>query len=298
MENLAAYWNGSWVDVNRLAIDVSDLGFLLGATVTERLRTFHGQVFRLDAHLARMHRSLEVLDLDADSIIAQVTAAVPELIDRNRSQLHEDDDWAVSVFATPGVAGAGTPTVCAYSFPLPFHQWADAYQRGLSIVVSDVRQVPPNCWPPELKGRSRMHYYLADLRAANVQAGARAVLLDQQGNVGEATTANVLVYRAAEGLLSPPDEHILFGVSLGTVRELTGRLGVPFVERHLSVDELRSADEVMLTSTSMCLLPVVECDGHPIGHHEPGPMYGRLLAAWNDLVGLDIAAQARRFATR
>lgn len=298
METLAAYLNGAWVSGDRLAVDVNDLGFLLGATATERLRTFRGQVFRLDAHLARMRRSLKALDLDADDILAQMAAAIPGVVERNRTMLAADDDWAISAFATPGVAGAGRPTVCVHAFPLPFHQWADDYERGLSIVVSRIRQVPPNCWPSELKCRSRIHYYLADLRAAADQPGARAVLLDQDGNVGEATTANVLVYREPEGLISPPDEHILFGVSLGVVRELADGLGVPFVERHVSVDELRAADEVMLASTSVCVLPVVRCDGRLIGTGTPGPIFGRLLAAWNDLVGLDVPAQARRFTKR
>jgi branched-subunit amino acid aminotransferase/4-amino-4-deoxychorismate lyase len=245
-----------------------------------------------------MRRSLEIVGLDAEAILDQVAAAVPELVERNRAQLDADDDWAISAFATPGVAGHGGPTVCVHGFPLPFHQWADVYERGLPIVISDVRQIPPNCWPPELKCRSRMHYYLADMRAAVEQPGARAVLLDQEGNLGEATRANVLVYRAAEGLLSPPNEHILFGVSLGVVRELAGRLGVPFLQRHLTVDELLTADEAMLTSTSVCLLPIVECDGRPIGSGTPGPMYGRLLAAWSEMVGLDVAGQARRLAVR
>jgi branched-subunit amino acid aminotransferase/4-amino-4-deoxychorismate lyase len=66
----------------------------------------------------------------------------------------------------------------------------------------------------------------------------------------------------------------------------------------MSVDDFRSADEAMLTSTSVCLLPIVECDGKPIGDGQPGPMYRRLLAAWSDLVGVDVADQARRFSTR
>lgn len=298
MNTLVAYSSGTWVAASELAVAADDLGFLLGATVTERLRTFRGQVFRLEEHLQRMGRSLEVVGLDAEAILAQVAAAVPELIQRNRGHLDADDDWAISAFATPGLVGSGRPTVCVQCFLLPFDQWADQYERGLPVVVSPVRQVPPNCWPPELKCRSRMHYYLADMHAAAERPGARAVLLDQDGNLGEATSANVLVYRPAEGLVSPPGEHILFGVSLAAVRELAGRLDVPFVERHLGVDELLAADEAMLASTSICLLPIVECDRRPIGGGVPGPMYRRLLAAWSELVGLDVAEQARRFARR
>ena len=170
-------------------------------------------------------------------------------------------------------------------------------ERGLPVVVSVIRQVPDNCWPSELKCRSRMHYYLADRAAAARQPGARAILLDQEGNVAEATSANVLVYRQHEGLSSPPDDHILVGVSLGVVHELAGKLGVPFMRRRLTVEELQKADEVMLASTSVCLLPVVECDGRPVGDGVPGPMFQRLLAAWSEMVGVDIAGQAQRFAT-
>jgi branched-subunit amino acid aminotransferase/4-amino-4-deoxychorismate lyase len=143
-----------------------------------------------------------------------------------------------------------------------------------------------------------MHFYLADRQAAQKRPGARAILLDQDGFVAEASTANVLVYRSGEGLVSPPREHILAGVSLGVVQELAERIGMPFGMRPLSVAELTSADEVLLTSTSVCLLPIVECDGRAIGRGMPGPQYRQLLAAWCGLVGLDIADQARRLARR
>jgi branched-subunit amino acid aminotransferase/4-amino-4-deoxychorismate lyase len=143
-----------------------------------------------------------------------------------------------------------------------------------------------------------MHYYLADRQAAARQPGARAVLLDDDGNVAEASTANVLVYRAGEGLISPPREHILSGVSLGVIQELAGQLEVPLVMRPLTVRELLTADEAVLVSTSVCVLPIVTCDGKSIGTGAPGPVYRRLLSAWSEMVGLDIAEQALRYATR
>ena len=68
--------------------------------------------------------------------------------------------------------------------------------------------------------------------------------------------------------------------------------------RPLTVEELRTADEALLASTSICVLPIVECDGQPISGGHPGPIYRRLLAAWGELVGIDIAQQAQRFAVR
>jgi branched-subunit amino acid aminotransferase/4-amino-4-deoxychorismate lyase len=293
-----AYWNGRWIPGSELCIAVDDVGFLLGATVTERLRTFRGQIFRLEEHLARLRHSLEIVGLDAAGITAAIASAAPEFVERNRALLPSDDDWSILAFATPGVSGSGRPTVCLHGHPLQFHLWASRYESGLPVVISDVRQIPPECLPPELKCRSRMHFYLADRRAAAARPDARAILLDEDGHIAEATTANVLVYRAGEGLVSPPKEHILFGVSLHVVQELAAKLNIPFRTRRLSVDDFRTAQEVMLTSTSVCLLPIVECDGRPIGDGRPGPIYRALLTAWSELVGVDIATQARQCAPR
>lgn len=299
MATLSAYLNGKWVPSSELAIPIDDLGFLLGATVTERLRTFQGKVFRLDEHLQRLRSSLAIVGLDSDAITAQVAEAVPEFLRRNLDHLDREDDWSIVAFATPGASGGSRqPTVCVHGNPLPFGSWALQFETGLPVVVSAIRQVPPNCWPAELKCRSRMHYYLADRQATTTRPGARAIVLDQDGYIAEATTANVIVYREGEGLVSPPHEHILFGVSLGVVRELAESLEIPFVTRPLTVEELHSAEEALITSTSICVLPIIECDRRTIGGGRPGPIYRRLLAAWSDLVGVDVAEQAQRFADR
>lgn len=298
MPTLYAYFDGRWIESSELRVAVDDIGFLLGATVAERLRTFRGGVFRLEEHLRRLRRSLEIIGLAADSITEEVAQAIPEFVTRNARHIASGDDWSIVAFATPGVAGGNRPTVCVHGHPLPFDQWASLFDRGLPVVVSTVRQVPPSCWPPELKCRSRMHYYLADREAAARQPGARAVLLDENGYVAEASTANVLVYRRKEGIVSPPREHILAGVSLGVVEELAAKVNLPFVVRPLTVDEFRTADEALLTSTSVCLLPIVACDGAAIGAGVPGSVFRRLLAAWSELVGLAVADQARRFANR
>jgi branched-subunit amino acid aminotransferase/4-amino-4-deoxychorismate lyase len=298
MDGTWAYLNGNWIPSNELRVGVDDLGFLVGATVTERLRTFGGRVFRLDDHMQRMRHSLEIVDLDADGITRQVAEAVPEFVARNRDRIEADDDWAIAAFATPGVSGANRATVCVHGNPLPFHAWATQFETGLPVMISSIHQVPPNCWPSELKCRSRMHFYLADREASVKHPGARALLLDQDGYIAEATTANVIVYRRGEGLLSPPAEHILWGVSLGVVEQLAAKLGIPFVKRSLTVEEFCTADEALLTSTSICVLPIVACDGRTIGDGQPGPVYRQLLAAWSDLVGVDIAEQARTCASR
>ncbi|QDV72011.1 aminotransferase class IV [Botrimarina mediterranea] len=300
MAERQAYLNGQWIDDRALSIPVGDPGFAMGITITERLRTFGGRVWRQPEHVRRLRRSAEIVGIDV-AVADEIDAAITEFLRRHEPQRAAatidgvEDDWAVVAFATPGVGGE--PTRCVHGFPLEFHHWAHQYDAGVSLWTSAHRQTPENCWPAELKCRSRMHYYLADQEARRREPGARALLLDQDGYVGEASTANVVIYNGGEGIVSPRMDKVLPGVSVAVLRELAEAEGVPFTERDLTPAEFRAADEAWLSSTSICLMPVVRCDGASIGAGKPGPMYARMLSAWDRTVGLDVAGQARGRAT-
>src|SRR5207248_7146498 len=149
---------------------------------------------------------------------------------------------------------------------------------------------PPQCCDPKMKYRSRMHYYLADQEARLVDPQASALLLDLAGNVTETGGANFLIVERGT-VVSPTTVNTLPGISRAMVIELAGRLRVPFVERDIQVFDVVNADEAFLTSTPYCLMPVTKVNGVLIGDGRPGPLFRRLLAAWGEEVGLDIAKQ-------
>ncbi|HTU21629.1 MAG TPA: aminotransferase class IV [Gemmataceae bacterium] len=182
------------------------------------------------------------------------------------------------------------PTVCVHTFPLPFEMWAKKMLSGAHVVTPSIRQVPPQCYDPKMKCRSRMHYYLAEQEARLVDPEASALLLDLAGNVTETSAANFLIVERG-GIVSPTTVNTLTGVSRAMVHELAGKLGIPFVERDFQVYDVMNADEAFTTSTPYCLMPVTKINGVAIGNGEPGPMTRRLLAAWSAEVGLDIEKQ-------
>jgi branched-subunit amino acid aminotransferase/4-amino-4-deoxychorismate lyase len=299
-----AFLNGRFVPASQLCIPVHDAGFVQGVTVAEQLRTFRGQLFCLEQHLERLAHSLEIVGVDPGITREQLAAAATRLAQEHHAHLSPEDDLGLSVFVTPGPyatfvpRGERRPTVGMHTYPLPFRLWAHKYAQGQSMVVSRFRQVPPDCWPAELKCRSRMHYYLADREAEQIESGARALILDHLGLVSEASTANVIAYFTGQGLVSPPRDKILPGISIGVLQQLAEELAIPFRFRDLTRQDLESADELLISSTSPCLLPVVRLDGRPIGAGRPGPLFARLLQAWSALVQVDIAGQATRLADR
>ncbi len=299
-----AFFNGEFLLQSQLGLPVVDSGFVLGATVTEQLRTFNGRIFEPEEHFQRLRHSLETIGCDAALLIPPLISAAERVAAHNHRLLSQGDDLGVSVFVTPGrylpYSGPGpvTPTLCVHTYPLPFFLWADKYRRGQSLAIPEVRQVPQRCWPAHLKCRSRMHYFLADRQAEAKDRGARALLLDLDDFVTETPTANVVIYSAARGLESPPDERTLPGISLHYVAHLAERLGIPFRRRDLRTEDLFQAEEIILTSTPLCLLPVTRFEGRPVGDGRPGAIFRKLLDAWSQAVGVDIEAQARAFASR
>jgi branched-subunit amino acid aminotransferase/4-amino-4-deoxychorismate lyase len=304
MSEPQAYLNGRFVPASQAVVSVTDGGFVQGTTVAEQLRTFGGKLFRLDEHLARLFHSLEIVQVEPGLSRPQFAEMAEQLVRRNHPLLATGDDLGLAIVVTPGPyramepdASAG-PTVCLHTFPLRFAVWAPKYDHGQALATTDVVQVPRECWPSELKCRSRMHYYLADRQAAARFPGSRAVMLDEDGFVVEATTANIVAYDHHVGLITPPRAKILPGISLAALAELATAAGITMVERDLHPIDLTNADEVFLTSTSPCIQPVTSLDGNPIGAGRPGPMFSKLIAAWSNHVGLDVVAQARQFSNR
>jgi branched-chain amino acid aminotransferase len=310
MPEPVANFNGAWIPASQAVIPVTDAGFVQGVTVAEQLRTFGGRLFELPRHLQRLQRSLEIVGVELPVSVDELASRANELAARNHALLAPGDDLGLSMFVTPGTYStfqaaspgpwplAAGPFIGLHTYPLPFASWAHKYEQGETLVVTDVKQVPTDCWPAELKCRSRMHYYLADRAARLKEPGARAVMVDLQGFVTEASTANLLVYRAGEGIVSPPRASILPGVTVNVIAELAAELKIAWSERDLTLVDVASADEILLSSTSPCVWPVTRFDGRTISGGTAGPIAKQLLQAFNGRVGFDIAAQARTFTKR
>src|SRR6188474_2529475 len=91
-----AYLNGRWLPLSQAAVSVFDGGFLQGTTVAEQLRTFRGQLFRLDLHLSRLARSLEIVGVDPGLPLAELSQIAAELAEQNRKLIDPDDDLGVT----------------------------------------------------------------------------------------------------------------------------------------------------------------------------------------------------------
>src|SRR5438045_7872409 len=99
-----AYLNGRYVPLSQAAVSVFDVGFLQGVTVAEQLRTFGGRLFRLDLHLARLQRSLDLIGVDPGMLLVELGKIATALVEQNRALIDPGDDLGATIFVTPGIS--------------------------------------------------------------------------------------------------------------------------------------------------------------------------------------------------
>ena len=301
-----AYFNGEWVPNSEVRIDPFDRGFTMGDAVFDVERTFDGHIFRLREHLDRLYRSLQYLRMDCGVTIDEMTSITEELVRRNEPMREPGSDYMVRQVVTRGTPKSGTqggvwepmtPTVINMVSPIDLGGYARAYERGASVVFPSVRGYSSSSLDPKVKHYSRGNFVLAQLQAADVEPEAHPVLLDQDGNIAENIGANFFV--VTDGVIrTPGDSSILQGISRMVVFELADQLGIPIVEEPLQPYDAYTADETFLANTIYQLLPVGTVDNRSIGTQTPGPISTQLLAAWSEMVGVDIVGQALRQAGR
>src|SRR5262245_54158463 len=101
-----AYLNGRWIPLSQAAVSVFDGGFVQGVTVAEQLRTFGGKLFRLDMHLERLARSLEIIGVNPGLSADELARLAETITERNFLLLDPADDLNLTIFVTPGPYGA------------------------------------------------------------------------------------------------------------------------------------------------------------------------------------------------
>lgn len=301
MSEPVAFLNGEFVPYSQAVLPVTDLGIVAGASVTEMLRTFRHQPYRVSDHLDRLFRSIELMGFPVTPSRPQIEDAIQQVATRNAHLIPDHHDLGIVAFVTAGqnltyLGGqardqVANGTVCVHSFPLPFELWVEKQTQGQRLASVDVLPLPVESVSPMAKHRNRIHWLRADREARDRIPGSTALLATPDGSITETSSGNFYVVK--DGTIhTPPSELVLGGISRLALGELAEAEGFIWSETGITVDDIRSADEALTTSTPSCLLPVTHFNDAPIGSGKPGPVFRQLMAAWSNQVGLDIVQQA------
>jgi D-alanine transaminase len=274
------FLNGRFMPLAQALVSVEDRGFQFGDGVYEVVRTYHGVPFQLDAHLARLERSAKAIGLAMPYQAKDWRGFVAEGLKQGGYE-----DSKVYIQVTRGVAprdhvfpAAAIPTVV---MTVRTMRPLDAALRATGVGV--ITMEDPRWGRCDIKSVNLLPNVMAKQRAK--EAGAFEAIFVHDGRVTEGAVSNVMVVRNGRLFTAPEGPRILSGVTRAVVLTLARKEGLAVEERSVSLEDLQTADEVLLTGTTVEVLPVVRVDGKPIGAGQPGPVTQRLYARFTETIG-------------
>jgi len=271
----AAWIDGSYCPIEDAKISVLDLGVTRSDCTYDVAHVWRGRFYRLDAHLDRFAASMARLRLDPGHDRGQIEDILHGCVARTGLR-----DAYVSMTCTRGRVAPGsrdlrTARSTFYCYAVPFIWISSPEQQatGASLWISPVTRIPPQSVDPTVKNYHWLDMELALLDAYDHDAQL-VVLRDAAGAVTEGPGFNVFAY--VDGRWLTPDHGTLQGITRRSVIELAGEENQDLEQGSLSADDLRRADEVLVSSTAGGIMPVTLVDGRSVGDGTPGPRTLRL----------------------
>ncbi len=276
--------DGKLVDQQEAKISVFDHATLYGDGCFEGIRFYSGKVFRLEEHIVRLFNSMRYLNISLPRSFEEVCNATEETVAASGMV-----DGYIRLVVTRGVGDLGlNPANCPKPGMFIIVQNIalypkEMYEKGLSLITSSFRRPNADVLCQQVKSLNYLNGISAKMEAVRMGAG-EALMLNQRGNVAECTGDNIFI--VTNGVVSTPPltESALGGITRHAVMDICAELGIPCVERVMNRFDILSADECFLTGTAAEVIAATSLDGSTIGTGSAGPITGRILARFRELV--------------
>jgi len=273
------YLNGQWVPQDEAKVSAFDRGFIFGDGVYEVIPVYGKRPFRLARHLERLKRSCDAIHLKNPCGDADWKGIIEKLVGQDDAQ-----DQMVYLQITRGVAPRDhafpentEPTCFAYGKPLHFPD-AGTFAKGVdAITTPDIRWL--RC---DIKAIALLANVI--LRQSAIENGAAEAILLRGDEMTEGAASNIFIVKGDCIITPPKGELILPGITRDLVVELAHENNVCIEERSISAEELNTADEVWMTSSTKEILPIVNINKSPVGSGKPGKMHKQMLSIYQDYI--------------
>lgn len=268
-----ALLNGAFTPLEEARISPMDRGFLFGDGIYEVIPSYDGLMVGFDRHMARLDDGLSAIGLHNPLSRQQWHESLSQLLAKNGS-----DSLAIYLQVTRGVARQRAhrfpdkpkPTIFAYTFAIDSAPTGDPVTAKRFSVVTGEDLRWQRC---HIKSIALLGNVLHMMEG--VDRGAEEILLfNAQEQLTEAAACNVFIVSGTTIATPTLDNQKLPGITRNMLIDILRDHGQWVVEeRVITRDEVLSADEVWLTSSTKEIAPVVAIDGQSVGNGQPGKLW-------------------------
>ena len=275
------YINREFVESSDATIPATDLAILRGYGVFDFLRTYAGIPFQLGAHLRRLLRSAALIKLTCPWDIEDLAEIVNETLRRN-GYAESGIRLVLTGGDSPnGFLPSGESRLLIMVTPAQ-DMTKDYYERGAAVATVEQAR-----FLPEAKTINYIPGITAQIEAQKRVPKAVDAIYCDDGKVVEGTRSNTFIFKSGRWIT--PGDGLLLGITRAEAIKLIEAEG-DLEFRAITLEEYYAADEVIVTSSTKEIMPVVQVDNVTIGEGVPGPHTKRLMAQWREMTRAYAAA--------
>ncbi|WP_027859573.1 aminotransferase class IV [Marinobacterium jannaschii] len=270
-----AYLNGEYLPLSEARISPLDRGFLFGDGIYEVVPYYAGKPVGFNPHMTRMANGLAEIEINCDIDLAGWNELMSDLVERN-ADLGENLGVYVQVTRGADVKRFHAypedvpATVFAFAFPIKDPEPTDRTKaHGYKVnSTEDLRWKRCHIKSTALLGNV-IHYQQGH------SAGQNEILLyNEAGELTEGSSCNAFIVKDGVVITPIQDNQILPGITRRIIIDSIKAAGtIQIEERTITMDEVRNADEIWITSSSKEIAPVIELDGQPVGDGKVGQVW-------------------------
>ena len=255
------WYNGNLVDWQDVKVHVLSHGLHYASCVFEGERVYDGEIFKLEEHTSRFFYSAERMGFKIPFSEEEVNKASKKIISVQNVE---------NGYVRP-VAWRGSEMMAISAQQTKIHvaiatwEWGSYFDpklklEGIKLNISNWRRPAPNTIPWDTKAAGLYMICTLSKHEAEKKGYTDSLMLDHEGNVAEATGANVFFKDKNGSLHTPTPDSFLDGITRRTVIEIAKSKKINVVERKIKPDELENFEGCFLTGTAAEVTPVSQIE--------------------------------------
>lgn len=274
-------WNNQIVERSEVKIDMEDRGYQFADGIYDVVRVYNGKFFTLNEHVDRLFSSAEKIELDMPFTKEELKELLSALIkenDINTGNIYMQVTRGIGIprnhtYTDPELV---PPVFTATTTIVPRDQ--KKMDQGMSaFIVPDMRWL--RC---DIKSISLLGNIMAKHEAH--KKGGDEAILHRDGIVTECSSSNIWMIKDDTIYTHPDGNLVLPGITKIMLLKVARKAGMLVKEEAFTIEDLKEADEVFASSTTMEATPIISIDGNPVGHGKRGTVVEKLQQLYVDAV--------------
>ena len=243
-----------WQDAR---VHIISHGMHYASLVFEGLRVYNKKIFKLKEHTERLFNSAKILDMKVPYSFDEIIEATKKLVSDQSIENGYIRPFVWRGSEMMGVSAQNTKinvAIAIWDWPTYFNP--ELKLKGIKLNISKWQRPPQNSSPWESKAAGLYMICTLSKHQAEKDGYTDSLMLDHEGNIAEATSANIFFKDKNNELHTPIPDSFLDGITRKTVIDLAKSKNIKINERKISPNEISNFKSCFITGTAAEITPV------------------------------------------